>query len=138
MPSDAPEKIDFSLLTQRAQYILAFVRELDAYPKRLAWSGDLGNEPGFFTVLTTAAERELSGLAPDAGALKVSALLPDFPAERAGLRIGDLIVSVDGEPYPVKTSLQAPKSLREKIITGGSHVLDVRRDGASLRIELGK
>lgn len=137
LPSDAPEKIDFGLLTQRAQYILAFVRELDAWPKRLAWSGDLGNEPGFFTVLTTAAERERSGLSPEAGALKVSALLPGFPAERAGLRMGDLVVRVDGEPYPAKTSLQAPKSLREKIITGGSHVLDVRRAGAPVRIELG-
>ena len=137
LPSDEPEKIDFGLLTERARYILAFVREIDAYPQRLAWSGDLGHEPGFFTVLSTAAERELSGLDPDAGALKVSALLPGFPADRAGLRVGDLVVRVDGEPYPAETSLQAPKSLREKIITGGSHVLDVRRAGAPLRIDLG-
>jgi hypothetical protein len=137
LPTDAPERIDFGLLTERAQYILAFIRELAAYPQRLAWSGDLGSEPGFFSVLTTAAERELRGLAPGAGALKVSALLPGFPAERAGLRIGDLVVRVDGEAFPADTSLQEPKSLRERLITGGPHVLDVRRAGASLRIELG-
>ena len=137
LPTDAPERIDFGLLTQRAQYFLAFVRELAASPKRPAWSGDLGNEPGFFTVLTTAAERERSGLPPGAGALKVSALLPGFPAERAGLRTGDLVTGVDGEPFPSETSLQAPKSLRERLIAGSPHVLDVRRAGAWLRIELG-
>jgi hypothetical protein len=137
LPTDAPERIDFGLLTQRAQYILAFVRELAAYPQRLAWTGDLGNEPGFFTVLTTAAERARSGLAPGAGALKVSALLPGFPAEHAGLQTGDLVVRVDGEPFPAETSLQAPKTLRERLITGGPHVLDVQRAEASLRIQLG-
>jgi hypothetical protein len=137
LPSDEPERIDFGLMTQRAQYILAFVRELDAHPQRLAWSGNLGSEPGFFTVLTTAAERELRRLAPGAGALKVSGLLPGFPADRAGLQIGDLVVRVDGEAFPADTSLQAPKGLRERLLTGGPHVLEVQRAGASLRIELG-
>jgi len=130
-------RIDFGLLTQRAQYILAFIRELAAHPRRLAWSGDLGSEPGFFTVLTTVAERARSGLAPGAGALKVSALLPGFPAERAGLRTGDLVTGVDGEPLPADPGLQAPKGLRERLIADGPHVLDVQRAGASLRIELG-
>jgi len=63
--------------------------------------------------------------------------VPGGPAELAGLRVGDAVVAVDGEPVDGAASLQA--QIRERQV-GDQVTLTVLRDGArqELRVTLGE
>ena len=61
------------------------------------------------------------------GMVKVIAPIEDTPAERAGLKTGDLIISVDGEPIQGKTLVQAVKTMRGR--PGTDITLTIRRAG---------
>ncbi len=84
------------------------------------------------------ARREITGigirpvLAP--GGFAIGQLLPGGPAVEAGLRPGDLIVAVDGEPTRRWTLERAAERLRS---AAGTHVrLDVERDGQPFQVDL--
>lgn len=68
--------------------------------------------------------REHYGSSADEGIL-VSRVLPDTPAEEAGLRAGDLIVAIDGEPVEDTGDLR--RGMRDK--DGETIDIDVIRDG---------
>ncbi|MFM2090314.1 MAG: Regulator of sigma-E protease RseP [Planctomycetota bacterium] len=61
--------------------------------------------------------------------IRLAAVLPGTPAERAGLRAGDVVVSADGEPVLGDTGLHRP--LRQAFARGGTVALVVARDGAT-------
>jgi carboxyl-terminal processing protease len=63
------------------------------------------------------------------GLVKVIAPIEDTPAERAGLKSGDLIVSVDGQAIQGKTLVQAVKSMRGR--PGTDITLTIRRTGVA-------
>jgi len=65
----------------------------------------------------------------DDGLVKVVAPIEDTPAARAGMRSGDLIVQVDGEPIKGMTLAQAVRRMRGK--PGAPIRLLVRREGVS-------
>jgi predicted metalloprotease with PDZ domain len=75
--------------------------------------------------------REHFGGDADTGVL-ISKVLPEMPAAEAGLRVGDLIVAIDGEP--VATSREIVRELRDK--EGESFPIEVIRDGRALSIEV--
>lgn len=64
------------------------------------------------------------------GAVKVDFLMGDCPAAKAGVKQGDLVMSVDGQPVRDATEAFA----KVKVPAGGSFVLAVRRDGADLTL----
>src|SRR6185436_8280877 len=67
-------------------------------------------------------------LAADTGAI-LREVLPDSPAEKAGLKVGDIIQQVDGEP------VDASNTLRDRIAThkvGEEVTLGVLREGKTL------
>lgn len=79
--------------------------------------------------------RELgSGVSFDnvGGGVAVGFLASDSPAAKAGLRSGDLVVSIDG--VPVRDSLEAFGALRKPRSTSTTVSLLVRRDGAEQTI----
>jgi carboxyl-terminal processing protease len=68
------------------------------------------------------------------GALTVVAPLKDTPAERAGMRSGDVIVAIDGTPSRTMPVDQAVKKIRGKV--GTTVTLLIERTGAKEPLEI--
>jgi membrane-associated protease RseP (regulator of RpoE activity) len=75
--------------------------------------------------------REHLGAAPDAGVL-VGRIVSDTPAERAGVLVGDLIVSLDGEPIRHAGDLR--RALHDK--DGTTVTLEIIRDRAPMTLDV--
>lgn len=73
----------------------------------------------------------LSRLAFTLSGLPVYGCLPGSPAERAGVRYGDVLLSVDGHATP---SWDAYLAARQ--VSGSSLVLRLFRDGRELEVEV--
>lgn len=75
--------------------------------------------------------RTIGGIGP-AGFAEVDRVLPNSPAEKAGIRPGDTLLALGGEP------LLSPKRLLSRIQseTGTNTTLLVRREGRELLLEL--
>lgn len=76
-------------------------------------------------------KRALSQLASTLSGLPVYGCLPGSPAERAGVRYGDVLLSVDGHATP---SWDAYIAARES--SGSSIQLRLFRDGRELEVEV--
>jgi predicted aspartyl protease len=74
-----------------------------------------------------------AGVRQEAALFVVEKVLPDTAAARAGLRVGDTIVSVDGRPAGSFTHAALRHSLSRP---GETRTLGVRRDGALLSIAI--
>ncbi|MBR2712774.1 MAG: S41 family peptidase [Bacilli bacterium] len=90
-------------------------------------------------------ETELSGTYYGIGAeikqvsdeeVMINKVFDDSPAEKAGLKSGDVFVSIDGESSKGKTSSEIAKNLRSE--KKDSSVIVVRRDDEELTIEVQK
>jgi S1-C subfamily serine protease len=98
------------------------------------WVGTWGRPLlGVELVETTPELRRHLGADGDSGVL-VGKVLSGMPAERAGVRVGDLIVSVDGEPIEDGSDLR--RALRDR--RGEIFDVEVIRDGSptSLTVEI--
>lgn len=65
------------------------------------------------------------------GGLPLIACLPDSPAQRAGLRWGDVVVAVNGLPTPDPDSFATARAARE-----GAALVRFVRDGKEQEVEL--
>lgn len=86
---------------------------------------------GVQLVETTPELREHLGGAEDAGVL-VSKVLAGTPAERAGIRVGDLILAVDGKSVADVAELRRALEGKE----GEKFAVDLVRDGRSVTVEV--
>jgi len=66
----------------------------------------------------------------DSAGLRVGAVTPDGPAERAGIRAGDVITAIDGKP------LHAGAMSRDDLAAGKPVTLSVLRDGKTLQFHV--
>jgi S1-C subfamily serine protease len=108
--------------------------DFDDHGRRYHWVGTWGKPLlGVELVETTPELRRHLGGDDDAGVL-VGKVLSGTAAEQAGLRVGDLIVSVDGEPIEDAGDLR--RALRER--RGEIFDVEVIRDGSpmSLTVEI--
>jgi len=69
-------------------------------------------------------------LDPDSAGLRVGAVTPDGPAERAGIREGDVITAIDGQP------VHAGAMSRDDLVAGKPIALSVLRDGKALQFHV--
>ena len=74
-----------------------------------------------------------AGILPSGGSWRVADVLPGSPAERSGLRAGDLVRSVDGVPADAAHGAALVAALRK---TGVAVRVAVRRDGKDLEFEV--
>jgi Do/DeqQ family serine protease len=75
---------------------------------------------------------ETLGLPRPTGAL-VASVVPGSPAARAGLRLSDLVMAIDGQP------VEDPNAFDYRFATrplGGTAIVDVQRAGKSLRLTI--
>ena len=102
-------------------------------PKGNAWMFRMGNRPklGVELVETTPELREHLGGGRDRGVL-VGKVMSGMPAEEAGLKVGDLIVSVDGDS--VSDAGELVEALEDK--DGKTVALEVVRDGKQMRLSV--
>ncbi|MCP3981543.1 MAG: PDZ domain-containing protein [bacterium] len=93
----------------------------------------MGGRPllGVQLVDATSELREHLGSDETAGVL-VSKVLDDMPAERAGVEVGDLIVTLDGEPIGDSRDLRRALQVR----SGETFDLVVLRDGREVALEV--
>lgn len=106
------------------------LRLLRAPHARWSWRGDrprLGVE----LVETTPELREFLGGSKDSGVL-IGKVLANTPAQRAGLKVGDLIVAVDGTR--IEGSSELIEAMDEK--EGKSIEIDLIRDHRSTRVQV--
>jgi Do/DeqQ family serine protease len=92
-----------------------------------------GVHRGMLGVSVQAVSADLArslGLSQVRGAL-VSAVTPDSPAERAGLRQGDLVLEIDGQPVNDSNALRNQVSRHQP---GTEVTLTVQRDGRQRRV----
>ena len=68
------------------------------------------------------------------GTLRVVAPIDDTPAERAGIKPGDIIVRIDGKPITSENASEASNMLRGK--SGTEVTLSVVHEGASAAVEM--
>ncbi len=126
-PSGGSVGIGFAIPSSLAQPVVA----------QLTANGSV--ERGWLGVQIQAVTETVAqslGLEEHQGAL-VASVVPDSPAYRAGLRPGDIILRMDGEP------LQDHKALSLKVAdtkTGTESVFEIRRPGGieNLKVEIGR
>lgn len=74
---------------------------------------------------------ELARLAAALGGLPVLACRPNSPAERAGIRTGDIVLAVNGMKTPDWASFIEARGKDNEYMT-----LELLRDGAQVRLEI--
>jgi hypothetical protein len=96
---------------------------------RFIWAG----RPvlGVQLVDTTPELREHLGSAPGVGIL-IGKVIKGTPAETADIRVGDLIVAVDGEE--ISSAAELRRALRDK--PGTTFLIDVIREGRALSLSV--
>jgi hypothetical protein len=102
------------------------VHHLDGGPH--VWMGAGARQRGFLGVQLTELTPELRehfGAPSEAGVL-VSRVVPDSPAFRAGVEVGDIITSLDGESVASASALSHEVRSRSE---GGAAALELYRDG---------
>ena len=105
----------------------------DCYLENRRYFVDWSSKPvlGVQLVEVTPELREHLGSSDGAGVL-VSKVIQGTPAERAGIRVGDLIVSLDGDE--ISNSVDLRRALRNK--SGESFDVEVIRDSTPVRIDV--
>ncbi|MFN8587109.1 MAG: M20/M25/M40 family metallo-hydrolase [Candidatus Eisenbacteria bacterium] len=137
-PSDSPEKLDGAGLVK----VAAFVREGIQY---------LGDRPEMLTVTIAGhASTPAGGAPPAAGGrrvtigtmpdfafagpgVKVAGVTPGSPADKAGLKEGDLLVKLNGEPIP---DLKSYSGMLRTLQPGQSVRIGYRRGDAEQEVTL--
>ncbi len=71
---------------------------------------------------------------PEARRILIVAVLPDMPADRAGVQAGDVVLTIDGESTVNMSAEEAQHKLRGPV--GSKVVLSLDRKGTTLRVEV--
>ena len=125
------DEVDDQTLLQNA--IRGMVDGLDPYTAHLDreelkdWEASTSGEFGGLGIVVTKRK--------DDGPIRVIAPIDDTPAKRAGIRSGDRIVELDGEPVHDLSLHEAVQLMRGK--PGTRIVLTLEREGAEEPLEIG-
>jgi len=115
---DVAAKIDYGRVAQYARYGLAVLLEVANRPARLPYASALGMDPGLIGHLASDEEADEAGLKPPDSGLKVTGVIPNGAAYRAGLRAGDLMIKMAGITPRRNMTLGELQKLQIELVTG--------------------
>ena len=117
-PSDSADQIDFGRVVEGARVALAMLTDLASAPQRPAYAPSPLPDMGISAHLATAAESDARTVAPPYGGLKITGVIPDSPAAKAGLQPGDLLVEFANYQFRRDDAVQALMSMQREILEG--------------------
>lgn len=136
-PSDHAERISWDALAKRATFALRATEAVANLPKRMTWrpprsSGALG----IHGLDIPDDEAERLGFGSGEGGLRISEVAPGSPAEKAGVRVDDLLIGFAGRRLTrdgAKSELLAAiRALR----SGDSVEIEVLRNRERLKLKV--
>ncbi|HZV00948.1 MAG TPA: M28 family peptidase [Planctomycetota bacterium] len=137
-PTDTADKIDGPGMERVVRFALALVREVDALPARPAVE-KVAQDPHAGGGVVTGERGPYFGSVPDyaegeegTDGVKISGARPGSPADKAGLKAGDRIVSFDGRE--IKNLYDYTYAIRGAKVGKAIKVVVVR-DGKRLELE---
>jgi diguanylate cyclase (GGDEF)-like protein len=87
---------------------------------------------GHLRLVLDQAERRIGVLYPASDPeIRFSQIVPDSPAERAGLRVGDVLLAIDGQPMRESADFDR---VAERFERGRPVVFEIARDGRRLEL----
>ncbi|MCE9583848.1 MAG: M28 family peptidase [Planctomycetes bacterium] len=129
---DSADLINVGKLEEVAELGAALALEVANLENRPSWHKiDLGPRLGVGVGPISAKKRKELGVGEDEGAVILTQVTPDFPAARAGLLAGDVIVAIDGKKIPAEGSDEA---FREMIYDSEKQVFTVIRGGKRIKV----
>ena len=117
-PSDVADRIDFNDVAQAARVALLMSLDISRRPQRPSYAPSPIPDLGVSLHLATAAEADARGVAQPYGGLKVTGVIRGLPADKAGLRAGDLIVDFANHQFRRDDSLPALMALQREVLEG--------------------
>ena len=134
-PSDTWDKIDADGLVKVATVTKEVLEYLADRAEPLEYRGDLSKSGAGTTVKTKKSRRVSTGSIPDftfqGKGVKIGSVIEGSPAEKAGLKKGDIIVSIDGKE--VKTLKEYSDTLKT-YKPGDKIVVAVVRSGKKIML----
>lgn len=132
-PSDTADKIDSAGLVQVASVSREAVTYLAQRPNSLTSNLKAASETSLSALQTSTAvpaRRVSFGLVPDyvhqGAGVKAESVVPESPAERAGMQAGDVLLSLNGKPVmglggfsDLLKTYQAGDQVRAKVVRAG-------------------
>src|SRR5207249_994591 len=115
----------YAKVAEYARFGLAVLLEVAERPARMPYSDIRGRDPGLIGHLASDEEADKAGLTvPDSG-LKVTGIISGSPAERAGLKPGDLILVIAGAPIRRDMTLEFLQKMQMQFLMGKQEQLPV-------------
>lgn len=116
--SDTSDTIDFERTAEAARYALAMVKALADSAERPAFVRSPMLDPGLIAHLATGAEVDAAGIPNGNGGLKVTGVISGMPADRAGVREGDLVLEMSGRTFAREEPLQKLMATYQDMLQG--------------------
>ena len=128
---DHPDLINFGKIEEVAELGASLVLRITRLKTRPTFRSipGLGPRLGVTPANLTPDQCDDLGIPKDEGGVLLNAVMEKFPAAAAGLRAGDVVVSIDGKPLPRKNALD---EFRQKIMEakpGAKQKFGVMRGG---------
>jgi hypothetical protein len=132
--TDHADRLSYDRMAPIARMVLGIVREVADAEKAPVWNPAtprIDDRPRLGVRFDDVTGEELAalGLGAGRGAVKVTMVAPGGPADKAGIRPGDVIVGFDGKPIDGENSLESVRSLVGKADRAKDHAVELRRKG---------
>jgi hypothetical protein len=118
MASDTADKIDYDRVATAAQFAMSMLLELANREGRPQYAASPIPDLGLIAPLATSGEADAKGLPAPEGGLKVTSVIPGYPAAAAGLESGDFIVEFAGRRFRRDDTLTALMAAYREVIEG--------------------
>jgi hypothetical protein len=137
--TDHADKLGYERMAKIARVVLALIRDVGDAEKAPVWNPAtpmMDDRPRLGVRFDDVTGEELAalGLGAGRGAVKVTMVAPSGPAQKAGIRPGDIIVAFGGRPIDGENSLESVRSLVGKAERDKDHAVELRRKTEKLEV----